>query len=437
MCYKCNMSSTGREMSFGRVWACLRLKCRRGKAFRCTPRTDYRAAGCRSNPSREMRLLPIACEAVFLNCGSKQFDRHGHTHYCVESPASLGIDLMWSGRLTLEQRAERTLGMKRPEKKRNIRAIDMFAGGGGSSWGAQQAGVNVVAAFDLWELAEKNHDANFPGVKFYRDRLENLDLKKVRKEVGKVDLIMASPECTNHSPAKGNKPRCEESKDTAFQVTRFAEAFKPKWVVVENVVNMRKWSRYKEFQTKLEGLGYKCTEQILNAADFGVAQSRRRLFLLCQRGQKAPAKTPKPGLPKLNVRPIVNMNGLYKWTPLNQPKRALATLERAARGFEKMGYNSAFLLVYYGSDGGGGWQKLNRPLRTITTVDRFAIVKPSPDGPMMRMLQVPELQQAMGMHGMRFEHGTRRDKIKMIGNAVCPPVMATVLQSLCQTHKQT
>ncbi|HEY0977681.1 MAG TPA: DNA cytosine methyltransferase [Flavobacteriales bacterium] len=320
--------------------------------------------------------------------------------------------------------------MKRAENKRTIRAIDMFAGGGGSSWGAKQAGVKVVAAFDLWHLAEKNHEANFPDVRFYRDRLENLDLKKVRKEVGRIDLIMASPECTNHSPAKGNKPRSEESKDTAFQVTRFAEAFKPKWIVVENVVNMRKWSRYKEFQGKLEALGYKCTEQVLNAADFGVAQSRRRLFLLCQRGKKAPLKTHKPDLPKVSVRPIVNMNGAYRWTPLNQPRRAKATLERASRGFEKMGYNSAFLLVYYGSDGGGGWQRLSRPLRTITTVDRFAIVKPTPQGHVMRMLQVPELQQAMGMHGMCFEHGTRRDKIKMIGNAVCPPVMATVLREL-------
>ena len=172
----------------------------------------------------------------------------------------------------------------------------------------------------------------------------------------------------------------------------------------------------------------------MNAADFGVAQSRQRLFLLCQRGKKAPAKTPKLGLRKLSVRPIVNMNGAYRWSPLNKPNRAKATLERAARGFEKVGYNSPFLLVYYGSDGGGGGQRLNRPLRTITPVDRFAVVKPTPQGHVMRMLQVPELQQAMGMHGMLFEHGTRRDKIKMIGNAVCPPVMATVLKALTSSN---
>jgi len=49
----------------------------------------------------------------------------------------------------------------------------------------------------------------------------------------------------------------------------------------------------------------------------------------------------------------------------------------------------------------------------------------------MRMLQVPELQAAMGMPPkMKLESGTRRDRIKMIGNAVCPPVMKQVVKTL-------
>ncbi len=74
---------------------------------------------------------------------------------------------------------------------------------------------------------------------------------------------------------------------------------------------------------------------------------------------------------------------------------------------------------------------MGRPLRTITTLDRFAIVKPSNKGHLMRMLQVDELKAAMGMpEEMKFEYGSRRDKIKMIGNAVCPPVMKTVVTEL-------
>jgi DNA (cytosine-5)-methyltransferase 1 len=48
----------------------------------------------------------------------------------------------------------------------------------------------------------------------------------------------------------------------------------------------------------------------------------------------------------------------------------------------------------------------------------------------MRMLQVPELQVAMGMQGMQFNHGSRRDRVKLIGNAVCPPVMKQVIRTL-------
>ncbi len=310
-----------------------------------------------------------------------------------------------------------------------VRAIDLFAGGGGSSWGAHQAGVEVVAAFDLWELAGQSHKANFPNARFYHGRLEETNVNKVAKEIGKIDMILASPECTNHSPAKGNKPRCEESKNTAFQVTRFAKKFKPRWIVVENVVSMRKWSRYEEFKAELESLGYYLHEQVLNSADFGVPQSRRRLFLLCDReGTPAPIST--VDAKKRTASCVVDLNGAYRWTPLRTPHRADATLERAERGIKVLGRDKPFLLVYYGSDKSGGWQKLSRPLRTITTVDRFAIVKPTRDGHMMRMLQVPELQKAMGMDGMKFEHGSRRERIKMIGNAVCPPVMKVVVEHL-------
>jgi DNA (cytosine-5)-methyltransferase 1 len=315
--------------------------------------------------------------------------------------------------------------------RRKIRALDLFCGAGGSSWGAREAGVEIVAAFDLWPLAGEAHDANFPEAEFISGRLEEQDVDALAKKCGKIDLILASPECTNHSPAKGNKPRCEKSKDTAFQVVRFAEAFKPRWIVIENVVNMRKWTRYAEFKTALENLGYKLQEQILNSAHFGVAQSRRRLFLTADLEQQPPKIISRKRTAS-KVADIVDLNGTYKWTPLRAPKRATATLARAERGISAMGADKPFLLVYYGSDGGGGWQKLNRPLRTITTVDRFALVKPDTEhGHVMRMLQVPELQAAMGMPvKMKLEAGTRRDRIKMIGNAVCPPVMRQVIKTL-------
>jgi DNA (cytosine-5)-methyltransferase 1 len=150
-----------------------------------------------------------------------------------------------------------------------IKAIDLFCGAGGSSWGARTAGVEVVAAFDMWAVAEAVYRDNFPGVKFYSGRIEDHDLAQVVKEVGDIDLIMASPECTNHSVAKGNKPRCEKSKDTALLVVKFAEALKPRWVVVENVVSMQKWSKYGELIRAMTGLSHHSLPQRLDRADFG------------------------------------------------------------------------------------------------------------------------------------------------------------------------
>lgn len=312
---------------------------------------------------------------------------------------------------------------------KRVRAIDMFCCAGGSSWGATAARVKIVAAFDKWELAGEVYKANFPKTKFHHADLKTVRVRELAKELGTIDLILASPECTNHSPAKGKKRGSEKSRETAFEVIRFARALKPRWIVIENVVNMRRWRRYKSFISKLRRLGYNVHEQVLNSADFSVPQQRKRLFILCDKKQM-PSATPTLGGRKRTAKSFVNMNGSYDWTLVSQKGRAQATLDRADRAIEVVGSNRPFLMVYYGSDAAGGWQLLNRPLRTVTTLDRFAIVKPSAKGHRMRMLQVPELQAAMGMDGMQFPHGTRRDKIKMIGNAVCPPVMKHVVSAL-------
>lgn len=318
-----------------------------------------------------------------------------------------------------------------------IRAIDLFCGAGGSSWGAISAGVHLVAAFDRWSLAGASHSLNFPSTDFIEGCLETHNINNLTKQYRNVDLILASPECTNHSPAKGNKPRSEQSKNTAFQVVRYAAAFNPRWLIIENVVNMRKWSRYTEFKSELMQLGYHLSEQILNAAAFGVPQARNRLFILADK-DNPPDSVSAKNIKLRTAAEIIDFNGHYAWKPLHQEGRAAATIQRAERAISEIGRHEPFLIVYYGSDGGGGWQRLTRPLRTITTVDRFAVVKPdAKNGHVMRMLQVPELLEAMGMpKKMRLVDGTRRDKIKMIGNAVCPPVMTAVIKSLTRGAKQ-
>ncbi len=319
--------------------------------------------------------------------------------------------------------------MSTPEQK-GLRALDLFAGGGGSSCGAVAAGVDVVAAIDAWELACTTFQDNNPKARVYPKTCEELDPAAIGKEVGKIDLILASPECTNHTCAKGNGKRSEASRNTAFQVSRYAAVLKPRWIVVENVIQMRTWSRYEEFLRELQSHGYHVTPHVFNAADFGVPQSRRRLFLVCQLGSPPPVIKP-PNLDRKSAKDIIDKNGTYRFSPLWDERRAAPTLERALRAIAELGERQPFLLVYYGSDGAGGWQRLGAPLRTITTLDRFAYVRLKNGEHEMRMLQVPELKLAMGFPPeYKLDHGSRRDRIKLIGNAVCPPVMQHIVAAL-------
>ena len=252
-------------------------------------------------------------------------------------------------------------------------------------------------------------------------------------------MLLASPECTHHSVAKGNKPRSEKSKQLAYEVIRFAKQMQPRWIVVENVIQMRKWGCFPDWLSQLELLGYRIAIQTLQAARFGVAQTRRRLFVICDRTR--PPNLPSPRSRKrTTIEHVIEIAAPGPWsygfTPLKNGRRAEKTIQRAERAIAAVGANVEFIMVYYGSDGAGGFQTMDRPLRTITTLDRFALVRPNCVGHEMRMLQPAELAVAMGFpRKYRFpESATRRDCVKLIGNAVCPPVMRAVIEALLKSR---
>ncbi len=312
----------------------------------------------------------------------------------------------------------------------NLRTIDLFCGAGGSSYGAKKAGAEIIAGFDIWNPAIIAYKANFPKAKVYESDIRNLMPEKVKKEIGEIDLILASPECTNHSVAKGARERSEESKMTAFQVTRYAEVFRPKWIVIENVVEMASWSEHPKLLEELWNLNYFVKELKLNSSNFGVPQARKRLFLLCSLSKESKIPVTKNRKP-IPVSSVIDWSDKYRFTPLNKKGRAKKTLKRANNAIEALGRNKPFIMVYYGT--GDGWQSIDKPLRTITTLDRFALVLPNGKDHKMRMLQPEELKLAMG-YDKNFTLDlelTRRQKIMLMGNGVCPPVMTSIVNSLC------
>jgi len=313
----------------------------------------------------------------------------------------------------------------------SLRTLDLFCGGGGSSLGAKAAGAEIVCGIDAWGIATRTYKANFPDAAALNVVLEEFSVPAdLGMDLGNIDLILASPECTNHTCAKGGAPRDEGSKRTARYVLNFARELTPRWLVIENVVQMRSWSGYAPFVKELGEIGYNVHSQVLDAAWFGVPQARRRLFLLCDR-EAVPKDVPLPMMVARTVRDILDPLGTWKSRPLYSEKRAPNTLARAEKAIAEIGRGKDFLIVYYGSDGGGGWQPLNKPIRTLTTLDRFGLVTWDGNVPMLRMLQVPELKRAMGFGG-KLDHGCRRDRVKLLGNGVCPPVMAAVVKSLAR-----
>jgi DNA (cytosine-5)-methyltransferase 1 len=311
-----------------------------------------------------------------------------------------------------------------------IRTLDLFHGAGGSSLGARNAGAEIIAGIDFWDIASDCYGMNFPKAHIITKDIRRVSPRQLHRMIGDIDLIIASPECTNHTCAKGAATRCEQSRLTAFEVVRFSKEFFPKWIVIENVVHMESWDAYPRLINKLEQIGYKVRVEKLNAMDFDVPQSRRRLFIICSLIGLA-EEIGNPGTDIKPARSVIDFNGNYSFSPLFSQGRAKATIERARRAMAKLGKEEPFLIVYYGTDQSGGWQPLDRPLRTVTTLDRFAYVRPSPNGHEMRMLQPEELKLAMGFPpSYSLQSGVRRDKVKLMGNAVCPPVMEFILKSL-------
>jgi len=319
--------------------------------------------------------------------------------------------------------------------------VDLFCGAGFGARGAVRGGGIPLLGLDAWDLATQTYKANFPEADILTSKIEDASPKKLGSKY-RPDVLLTSPECTSHSIARGAKPGLEKSRETAIGIVPWVQAMQPRWVIVENVNRMKKWDRHDELVQTIEGLGYSVSDLLLNSADFGSAQARKRMFLVCDRQGTTVNREDLLKLVSTNrkiAHDVINWKAAYPVAMLRKPGRAKATLERAERAIAELGMGVPFLIVYYGSDYAGGWQGLNVPLRTVTTVDRFGLVTWKGDVPYLRMLQPDELLVAMGGS---TEHvlpsGTRRDKVKLCGNGVCSDVMTPIFQwiALNQANQQ-
>ena len=255
---------------------------------------------------------------------------------------------------------------------KTTKVADLFCGAGGSSKGAQTAiektgGTMELVAVNHWQRAIETHQANHPTARHIVEDVSVVDPEAVVEE-GYLDILMASPECTYHSRARGGKPIHDQGRMTPWAIFNWLSKLDVKTVLVENVPEFVHWGpldpltrrpiksrKGEQFQAWLMNffmLGYQAEFRMLNAADYGDATTRVRFFLIA-RNDGIPIRWPEPTHAKVDtpmfggLQPWRGAREIIDWdnagrSLLDDPKylkKPLSenTRKRIARGLERFG----------------------------------------------------------------------------------------------------
>lgn len=296
-----------------------------------------------------------------------------------------------------------------------VTVTDLFGGGGGASEGLRQAGCYVRIAANHLPVAIATHKLNHPDTEHRTDNLLEVDWRTFPY----TDMLWASPSCVWHAPAGGRKQPPVEvelkradpgsiDRATAFAVIAAAEVHLYPVIVVENVTQFLAWSLYPWWLDGLRALGYEVKTLVLDAADFGHAQVRSRLFVVATRGVELdltlPTVAPVPAAHILDPdlgwgRPVTRR--LYVSDQIDQIEAEgvphLVTYRRNAKPLR--------------AD--------QHPLATITAGGNHHAIATLVDGvPHHRLLSNRECARAQGFPDTYQFLGNRKDVKKLIGNAV-------------------
>lgn len=274
-----------------------------------------------------------------------------------------------------------------PTRPRTV--VDLFCGAGGASEGVAQACEELgmerpaLIAVNHWSVAVETHRRNHPWAQHYCARVESIDPRAAVG--GPVDLIVAGVECTHHSQARGGAPMNDQSRSSAWNVLHWAEMLRAQDILIENVPEFLNWGplddknrpirerrgeTFRALVCALESLNYRVEWRVLNAADYGDPQRRRRLFLRARRGGgriQWPVETHGPlRAPYRTAREIIDWSDLG--TSIFRRNRPLSprTRDRIAEGIRRFcgAYADPFLVMLYGT---GTVRSIDLPLPTVTS----------------------------------------------------------------------
>lgn len=230
-------------------------------------------------------------------------------------------------------------------RKRKLKGIDLFCGMGGMSLGMKWAGVEPVAAVDHWDKAIDVYGKNFPAVEGCLGDVSDKEFSDsiVRRWKNKLYLVAGSPPCVNYS-VLNQTPDHDVLPLTFIDI---AIRLKPKVILMEEVPQLLKHGNFNSVLRRLQTNGYHTEYGVLNSANFGVSQERRRLILIAYKGasrdvigslqktEHVPVKKVLPRCashdkltPRLEKRLTdvsVKWDNSYKVLDLDKPSPALST----------------------------------------------------------------------------------------------------------------
>jgi len=166
-------------------------------------------------------------------------------------------------------------------------AFDLFCGCGGLSLGLDRAGFDVVAAVDSDSLSVSTYRMNHSGTHVFENDIRSLKpedvMDQLRVKPGELDLLAGCPPCQGFSTLRtfnGGRYVEEPMNDLVFEFLRFIRAFRPRAIMMENVPALLHDDRMRVLCTELSRQGYERRAGIFDAANFGVAQRRKRVILV-------------------------------------------------------------------------------------------------------------------------------------------------------------
>ncbi len=179
---------------------------------------------------------------------------------------------------------------------KDIVSVSLFSGAGGLDIGFEKAGFRTVYATDVWDVACKTLKENDMADEVFCGDVRDVDFKKIKKTYGEIDCLIGGPPCPPYSQTRHyliGKADGFDDAHAGFAVPEYFRALaeiKPKVFVFENVDGFTFKTHLEEFdylKSQAEKLGYEISFKVVNCANYGVPQTRKRFFCIgCKKGKE-------------------------------------------------------------------------------------------------------------------------------------------------------